>query len=243
MVNSKLTTALLEQQFKFKQGHIGDAATPISHHILKGSYTQAELDRMGAEVMVSNMGQLKDWLKKFPAVAAKLAVVSHNPKDIGFDATFNGKQERFDFPFNTGAFFEQLGLLPHQARGNLSEALLGQDNQDGQDMSTAIESEDAGHIREALGRLYKNRDLNPEYRNAWSIGVDRCANLLGVSRSRIRSFAAQDSQRGAGSMDDSRRIAFLKNNLEKAIRDGEDVDWHREQLDHASGRVKAGQLA
>lgn len=44
-------------------------------------------------------------------------------------------------------------------------------------------------------------------------------------------------------MDDSRRIAFLKNNLEKAIRDGEDVDWHREQLDHASGRVKAGQMA
>jgi len=125
MANSKLTTALLEQQFGFKQGYIGDAATPISQHVLKSSYTQSELDRTGAEIMVSNMKQLNGWLVKFPAIAKKLSITKHNPKDIGFDATFNGKSERFDFPFNTGAFFELLGLLPHQTKP-LGESLLEQ---------------------------------------------------------------------------------------------------------------------
>lgn len=106
-----LSEALLEQQFKFKQGKIDHPG-----------HTQAELDQMGAEVLVSNMKQLEKWLQKFPDIKAKLEIVRHNPKDIGFDGKFDGEPERFDFPFNTGAFFEKQGLLPHQQRQSRKES-------------------------------------------------------------------------------------------------------------------------
>lgn len=62
-------------------------------------------------------------------------------------------------------------------------------------MSTAIESDDAGFIREALGRLYKNRSHNSEYQNAWHIGVRRCADMIGVPLREVRAIARLDHLR------------------------------------------------
>lgn len=50
-----------------------------------------------------------------------------------------------------------------------------------QTFATLIESNDAGYIRQALGRIWDKRKLNPEYVNACDIGVRRLAHFLGLT--------------------------------------------------------------
>ena len=61
-------------------------------------------------------------------------------------------------------------------------------------LATLIEDNDAGYVREALGKVYHLRDFNPEYSNAISIGIRRLGEMIGATTTRIRIVAAGDNR-------------------------------------------------
>lgn len=63
-----------------------------------------------------------------------------------------------------------------------------------QTFATLIESNDAGYIRQALGRIWDKRKLNPEYVNACDIGVRRLSEMLGRTKTAIRQTAMGDNR-------------------------------------------------